>query len=175
MEPINRLPQSTSSCQWKPIKNFENEYLISSDGRVFSIKSGKCLSLSPPNYVVQLYGSKGKEEWMVARLVATHFLPGQFENAIVWHKDRDKSNNSVDNLVWMSRSESCKLKQTLEDWRELTANKHGVIYCYGPNNIIETARSIREATEKTGISKSTIQYALKNNTQPHGWTFERVK
>lgn len=169
------FPQSTSSCSWKPVKNFEEYYLVSSDGRVFSIKTGKYLSISPPSYAVELCKANLKQHWPIARLVASHFIgPGKDED-IVWHKDRDSSNNTVDNLIWMSRAEGCKKKQTLDDWRNLTATKHGLIYCYGPNGETAVARSTREAAEITGISKSSVQYAIQKGTTPHGWSFERKK
>ena len=45
----------------------------------------------------------GKEkDWLVARLVAMTWIDGYREGLTVNHKDRNRFNNNVDNLEWLS-------------------------------------------------------------------------
>ena len=63
--------------------------------------------------------------------------------------------------------------EALEKFKDTIARKYGIIYCYGPNDEYFEARSLREASEKTGIHKNTIDYATKHSGKAKGWRFER--
>lgn len=55
------------------------------------------------------------------------------------------------------------------------AKLYGLIYCYGPNGEEIVARTTREAAELTGVSKSSVSYALNEHRLSRGWKFERIK
>lgn len=97
---------------WKPIKGYEEKYLISNLGRVKSIRRNiimktykiyngyHCIAFRP-------HGAKGgQQHLLISRLVASHFLPMVDGKGYVNHKDGNKDNNSVDNLEWVNREEN---------------------------------------------------------------------
>lgn len=60
-----------------------------------------------------------------------------------------------------------------EKFRETISKKYGIIRCYGPYDQYYEARSEREASELTGVPKSSVHYSLKENRTTRGWRFER--
>lgn len=97
---------------WKPLVGYETEYLISSYGRLKSIKHGKSVMLKPHintrnGYVYYLVSKNGKSKNSRAhRLVALTFIPTSNTKLQVNHKDGNKTNNRVDNLEWCTQSEN---------------------------------------------------------------------
>ena len=63
----------------------------------------------------------------------------------------------------------------IEKFRDTIAKKNGLIIAEGPNGEVWEFRSLREAMERTGIHRSTIDYSIKHGTTPQGWKFERCK
>ena len=84
-------------------------YMIQEDGKIFSIKSNKFLvPINNGNgyFFVNLY-NKGKQTCeYVHRLVAESFIDNPNNLKYVDHINRDKSDNSKDNLRWVSAQEN---------------------------------------------------------------------
>lgn len=89
--------------RWKLIEDYE-DYAVSTMGRVYSIK--KDIMLKPDigkrGYYRVQFKYKGKR-YLVHRLVGLAFKPNYFNLPEIDHIDRDRSNNSVNNLRWASR------------------------------------------------------------------------
>lgn len=94
---------------WKPVKGFENEYLVSSDGQVASLpkrtRSGiRILKQGvrgiPAYKSVQLCKDGVVHKKKVHRLVAEAFVEKPEDCDVVNHKDRNKFNNNFENLEW---------------------------------------------------------------------------
>lgn len=87
----------------KPIKGWEDKYTISSDGKVYSIRSGKFLKprLSMDGYErVALCDGPIRREYRIHRLVAEAFVENPQNLPQINHKDFNKLNNYVTNLEW---------------------------------------------------------------------------
>ena len=90
--------------QWKPIK--ENpEYQVSSYGRVLGkrgyLRGGYNMD---GRHLVSIQG----KSYQVHRLVAEAFIPNPNNYAQVHHRDKDYTNNNVENLEWTDMKEHCK-------------------------------------------------------------------
>lgn len=111
---------------WKDIKGYEGKYQVSSLGRVKSlgrkIVSGinysnirytkdKILSENIINsgYPTVLLYKNGQETRLLAhRLVLEAFEPNEDDTLVVNHIDRDKLNNDLNNLEWLTQSENIR-------------------------------------------------------------------
>lgn len=94
--------------EMKPVPGYEN-YLVNRDGRVFSqmrkryLKAMECAS----GYFYMTLSSGGKKQnRYVHTLVADAFIPRVDGKDYVNHIDKDKGNNIVANLEWVTHSEN---------------------------------------------------------------------
>ena len=96
----------------KKIKQYNNEYGISNDGKVFTYKQGKDRELSQHYHKgykrVFLFKGDVRKSYFVHRLVAEAFIKNSKDKPQVNHKDGNKENNNVKNLEWMTREENQK-------------------------------------------------------------------
>ncbi|MCC4427877.1 NUMOD4 motif-containing HNH endonuclease [Limosilactobacillus reuteri] len=103
--------------KWKPIAGYESSYEISNLGRVrskdrkVSFKRSqrevkgcvKSLSKDRGGYLyVDLYKNGIVSRQLVHRLVAEAFISQKPNHNVVHHKDHDRSNNTVENLEWVT-------------------------------------------------------------------------
>jgi phosphopantothenoylcysteine synthetase/decarboxylase len=112
--------------KWKPIKGYEDAYMVSNFGQVkskeksVSIGNGatrffpeKIMKLtnqdSGSNYLrIALYKNQKGKLYSVHRLVADAFCKNPLNNNIVMHLDDNPSNNHATNLKWGTYSENNK-------------------------------------------------------------------
>lgn len=154
--------------KWKPIPHAEN-YEVSRFGEVRNKKTLKSLKqqINPSGYlIVCLHGSSKGRTFPVHRLVAECFVPGDNEGLQVNHKDGNRTNNSPENLEFVTRSENMHHryhvlgsthKLTEIDVRELVEYRNS------------TGSSTRVTGEKFGVSLSMVSAIFTGRTWSHLW------
>lgn len=97
---------------WKDIKGYPN-YQISNQGRVWSTYRQRCLKPYKNNsgylatHLIAINGKRKNE--LIHRLVALAFIDNPEGKPEVNHIDRNKENNNVENLEWVTHSENNKI------------------------------------------------------------------
>ena len=92
---------------WLPITDFPN-YQVSNFGNVKNIVTNRPMKLHLKSgyYNICLVHNKVRQGFKVHRLVALAFIPNLENKSDVNHKDKNKLNNHIDNLEWMTRKEN---------------------------------------------------------------------
>lgn len=96
--------------EWKPVKDFEDYYLINRNGEVFSIRSKIIMKtrIGTDGYVFINLKVKGKNYTKkIHRLVALTLIENPFNLPQINHKDGNKTNNNVNNLEWVNAKQNC--------------------------------------------------------------------
>ena len=97
------------------IKGYENLYMINRNGEIKSC--GKGIIMKPQEkedgYLwVKLSkyvnGEKERKKYYIHRLVGTQYIPNPDNKPEIDHIDRNKKNNNINNLRWVSRNENRK-------------------------------------------------------------------
>lgn len=159
----------------KDVKGFEEHYMISDTGLLYSKAHKRFLKtyLNGCGYLsFHADTKKGKATLIIHRLVAEAFLEPVEGKCCVNHIDGNKTNNNVDNLEWCTRSENSKHAVSI-----------GLNKCLKPiiqlkNGIpVKEFPSIREASRQTNIDNRRICHNLKGHikeTDGYTWKYKEV-
>ncbi len=97
--------------EWRPAPGYEQDYLVSSEGRIMSKRTSRQKLLKPiaERYngynMVTLYDERGiGHKVRIGRLVALAFIPNPDGLPCVNHKDEVKTHDAVDNLEWCTKA-----------------------------------------------------------------------
>ena len=152
---------------WKEIP-VDNNYEASNDGQIRDIKTKKIVPQwkDKDGYLIATLSEK---LYRVHRLIALTFISNPNNLPVVNHKNFNKSDNHVANLEWVSYSENSKHSYTgnhrdanLKIWVKKVqplaaeASKTKVAQYDLQDNLLNTFDSQREASEKTGVCRSSI-------------------
>ena len=94
---------------YKKIDDYEN-YEISNQGNVRNTDTGRILKPGKYNgyYYVNLSKNCIRKKLKIHRLVGLHFIPNPDNLREIDHIDRNKANNSISNLRWISPSNNLR-------------------------------------------------------------------
>jgi hypothetical protein len=138
--------------EWRVIQDFPN-YSISKLGNVKNNKTNKILkpTLKGGYYNISLVNETRKKTFNIHRLVACAFIPNSENKSDVNHEDKNKLNNNVYNLTWMTRKENNQHKSI------------GLVYKSNKNKPINRLDTITgEILEKYNSIEDSGLWAVKN-------------
>lgn len=118
---------------WADIKGYEGIYQVSSLGRVKNAK-GKVLQPTDNGHgykIVKLYRNSTRKNAYVHRIVAETFIPKTAQASEINHIDRNKANNAVQNLEWVTHSQNMLEMRGVEQFKKHTSIYGKYIY-YNP-------------------------------------------
>lgn len=153
---------------FKTIKQYP-DYQISNLGRVWNTKTNRFIKASQKSngyYQLNLYCRDGrrKKEYL-HRLVGITFIDNPNGYPEIDHIDRDKSNNRVDNLRWVSKSTNRRNK---------IDNRKVAVYDRNDNFLFECG-SVAEAAERTEVAASSIYSVLRGDFDScKGFIFKKL-
>ena len=123
-EQLNEHMSSSNELnKWEPLTDFEDDYEIEIEPphMIRRRSNGWIVTTTLNNlsgyYQVRLNG----KTYHYHRILAKHFIPNPNGLPEVDHKNRDKANNSLDNLRWVTRSQN-NINRTVKKYgkRELS-------------------------------------------------------
>lgn len=154
----------------KPIDDFNNywrqykdsNYMVSKNGEVYNIKTNIKLKQTPnrSGYIRYTLRINNKNITKQAHILVMETWGNEkiLSNQVVNHKDGNKTNNNIENLEIISKSENAlyacyQLNKMVKPVIQIIDNKE----IYYP--------SISEAARQLNITDGAIRYALKNNSK----------
>ena len=154
---------------WKKIvyDNIETNYSVSENGEVRNDKTNYILKPAIQQgyaHVTIYINTKGKRV-KIHRLVATAFIPNPENKPYVNHKDGNRSNNSVDNLEWVTASENTQ--HAVNTGLFLPTREKSVTQFALSGEKIATYPSTMEAGRATGSSPEKIVICCQRQRQTH--------
>ena len=164
--------------EWRKVVGWEKYYEVSNDGLIRSldremrlpngvsyIKKGKIRKqIKSKGYLrICLYSESKNCSFAAHRIVAEAFLDNPYNLEQVNHKNGDKTDNNVDNLEWVSRTENALHSAYVLN--NNTGMSKIAVLCEEKSHVFE---SISEANRITGISKQHISFCINGKRKTAG-------
>jgi hypothetical protein len=108
---------------------------------------------------IQLFKNKDKKKILIHVLVAKHFLPFDGLDKEVNHKDGNKSNNCIENLEWVTKSENVRHSYNVLGRKKPIQKKQPVKKLSLNGELLKTFPSIHEAAENINTSAGNMHGA----------------
>ena len=174
---------------WKPVKDYEGLYEISSLGRVKNLnyrgtgkeKILKNTECSNGYLVIGLVKNGKLKTFYVHRLVAEAFIPNPEDKSCIDHINTIRNDNRIENLRWATHEENSNnpltKKKMSENHREQIGENNHMYGRIGENNpkskpivqinpntneVLNTYSGISEASRQTGFKHSNISACCNN-------------
>ena len=95
---------------WVNVKDYEGLYRASSHGRIKAVKTTKRVRVQ--NIITDIHSASMKlsrdgirKSAYIPKVIADAFLPPKPKDHLIWHKDRDLTNNNINNLEYRKRTD----------------------------------------------------------------------
>jgi NUMOD4 motif/HNH endonuclease len=112
VDPIQNLIDKDPDEEWVDVTDYEGQYMISNKGNLYSVIRNKFLDgqVNKAGYKrIGIRDFSGKRNYLsIHRLVGFAFIPLVEGKNEINHIDGIKTNNTVENLEWVTGSENCK-------------------------------------------------------------------
>lgn len=154
---------------FKDIPGYEGLYQIDENGNVLSLKYNKIKVTRMPdeNYLypyIILYKDSKQKKYGIHQLVAKTFIPNPDNLPVVMHKDNNKMNPHVSNLMWGTVQDN--VDQAVKDGLNISRPRDYYQLCDSNNIALVTCFGYRDVINKVGYgTKSMFRYALNNDSQ----------
>jgi hypothetical protein len=156
-----KIDLDNSDKDWKQYQN--TNYMVSKDGEVYNTKTNIILKQTPnkSGYIRYTLRINNQNVSKQAHILVMEVWGNQeiLSNQVVNHKDGNKTNNNIENLEVVSKSEN-----TIHACYQLNKLVKPVIQTTIDNKEIQYP-SISEAARILKVTDGAIRYALKNNSK----------
>lgn len=149
------------------------------DGTIYGPKGVRKLQKTKSGYLSLCMGRYPTKSVLVHRLVAQAFIPNSENKPCVNHIDGDKTNNSVDNLEWVTYEENARHAWNHSLYPRIYGRRNArlvpVRQLDMDRNEIAVYPTIKDASDATGVQQMSISRASSGKLKTAGgFLWERV-
>lgn len=148
---------------WEPVVGFEEQYLVSDSGQVWSLYRNRALTPTIDRYgyeKVALRKNGKNHPRTIHRLVAQAFVPNPHNLPTVNHINECKTDNRAVNLEWMSVADNDNHGTRNERMAD-TKCRLPVEQVFEDGTTIRY-KGVKDASRKTGVHRCCIALCCKN-------------